>query len=305
MKILLTEDQEKEILSYEDLSDVVTDYYQDGHLSINPNIFTNKTHRSIFDGLMFIVDELKTFGIYSDDFMNYRNLGYNKKGRLSYFDIGFGDYYEDFEEHPHEVDLNELDLKLGDELTNKILNKFTKNKPIKLGEGGNFGVAYNIGDGKVLKITKDKTEAINSKKLIGKTTQHLANIYEVKFIKSNDNIFYIIILEMLDTTSEIHKSFVEMNEIIVKNSNNNFEYNIIDVIRRKHPIVAEFLDYMCKFGSDKTWKKYIEVVRKTEQYDFNDISEISEWIRGSITNDNQHTDEVPDHILQTLKTLLQ
>lgn len=291
-------------LSYDKLSEIIYDYYLDGGLTINPKIFNNIDHKKVFNGLIAIVDELKFFGINSDDFMNYTNLGFNKQRQLAYFDIGYGNYFEDFDEHPNEIDLNERDLGIEDGIINKIVSKYTDNKAIKLGEGGNFGVAYDIGNDKILKFTKDKTEAINSKKLIGKTPKHLSNIYDVKFFRNGDNIYYIILLEKLQTTDRIHRTLLDMNEVIIKNQNNNFDNKIIEVIGKKHPIVSEFLYYMCEFGYDETWKKYKQFVNDYPQYDFNDISEISEWILGSATNTNKNTDEVPDHIIQYVKELL-
>src|SRR5690606_4621684 len=143
------------------------------------------------------------------------------------------------------------------------------------------------------------------KKIMGKGTKHLAKIFDVKFVRIGDMVYYVIVLEKLRTSDTIVKTFNEMNEVIIKNQNNNFKRDIIQYIGKKHPVVAEFLNYMYEFGYDKTWGKYKHFTQDHPQYDFNDVSEISEWIFGSVTNDNQHTDEAPEHIIDYVKKLIQ
>lgn len=61
---------------------------------------------------------------------------------------------------------------------------------------GFYGVAYLLKDGRVLKITKDKSEAVVANKIVGKEFEHIANIYKVGSIKTEtDRIFYWILLE--------------------------------------------------------------------------------------------------------------
>jgi 2'-5' RNA ligase/AraC-like DNA-binding protein len=62
------------------------------------------------------------------------------------------------------------------------------------------GMAYLSGD-KVYKITTDKSEAFESKKVVGKNNNHLVNIYSVKQIHSDltNTEVYLIIMEHLRT----------------------------------------------------------------------------------------------------------
>ncbi len=78
---------------------------------------------------------------------------------------------------------------------------------------------------------------------------------------------------------------------------------LIDI---KNPIIKEFLIYMINVGYEKTW----EIWRNTDdfkkirnEYDLNDVSEISNWIKGSKTNDNDPLEEVPDYIQKLLQSL--
>lgn len=310
MKIIITESQHKllfenqTVFYYEELIDILNDYNYEGVLDFNTNYIQEPKLKNIFNCLVKIIDELKEYGISSDDYINYNNLGYNEDGRLCYFDIGYGDFYEEFEDQPSEVSLNELDLKLDSDMVNKILKKYTTQEPVMLGDGGNFGAAYDLGNGDVLKITTDKTEAINSKKLIGKPTQYLAKIFDVKFFKSNDKVYYIIHLEKLFIDDNLNNDLNKLNEIIIQNQNTNFKHDIIPTIGKKNPVVAEFLEFMYNYGYQETWSKYRSFVDNYPQYDFNDISDISEWIYGSKTNDNRHTDSPPESILNLVRSLV-
>ncbi len=75
------------------------------------------------------------------------------------------------------------------------------------------------------------------------------------------------------------------------------------MIRLKHPIVGDFIEYMTKNGYEKTWEKFMDKI-DNEKYDFNDISEISEWIQDSVTNNNHYSDEPPYYVLNLVKSLI-
>lgn len=66
----------------------------------------------------------------------------------------------------------------------------------KLGEGAN-GIAFDIGSGKVLKITVDEDEAKASNLLVGKKLQRVANIFDVFQFKTSEDQgdFFGIVLE--------------------------------------------------------------------------------------------------------------
>lgn len=171
-----------------------------------------------------------------------------------------------------------------------------------------FGNAYDIGNNKVLKITGDKSEAINSYKVLGLKLQHIVNIYEIKQFYIEDKIFYSIIEEKLDINTNITEQYKKLEKIFDDIICKHFDKDVINKIRIKHPIVASFLNDMIKIGYEKTWEKYNKIFMKNKsllnKYDFNDISEISEWIKDSVTNNNFIQDIPPQYIVDTLNELL-
>lgn len=78
----------------------------------------------------------------------------------------------------------------------------------------------------------------------------------------------------------------------------------------KHPMVKEFMIDMMNNGYDVTWQKWLQnpefkkVALGQGDIDFNDVSEITSWIKGSKSNEH-HPDEEPNfYILDDLKKLL-
>jgi hypothetical protein len=88
----------------------------------------------------------------------------------------------------------------------EILNKLTKHlgisKVAPLGQGTG-GFAYYIPNNKVLKITKDKSEAVEAFKIKGKNLKHLANVYDVYALHGKYEGTYVIISELLDKSEDI------------------------------------------------------------------------------------------------------
>ena len=86
-----------------------------------------------------------------------------------------------------------------------------------------------------------------------------------------------------------------------------FSIDIIDQIKTKHPIVAQFLKDMIKYGYDKTWENWGDYLRENDylnKYDFNDISELSKWFKDSVTNEYDFNEEPPLHVQEDLNKLL-
>lgn len=84
----------------------------------------------------------------------------------------------------------------------------------------------------------------------------------------------------------------------------HLDADVLDKI--KDPIVKSFMKDMMTIGYQSTWDKYGDKLREsglTSKYDFNDISEICNWIKGSITNNNQDTNDVPEFIIKDLEKL--
>lgn len=151
-----------------------------------------------------------------------------------------------------------------DKISKELRLKFFINKVFKLYNitnyeligGGAFGLAYDIGNNKIMKITSDKTEAINSKKIVNKKNTHLSDIYDVKTIKfkylGDEKKYYIIILEKLKTDNQIKymfkrlKTFFRQNELPYSNE------------------FIEFLDYIKKY---RDYNTVTEIYNKIYLYD--------------------------------------
>ena len=284
------------------LNDTLNHYLAYGDLEgISIPTFELKKERWLFSQIIELIDELKNNNIVTDDYKNTDNWGLKPNGDLAMFDLGFGNYFEEFDESPESLELHE-----NNTLLNKILNKLNIPSSTFVGKGM-FGFAHDIGNNRILKITKDKTEAINSSKIIGKTMTHIADIYDVKQFTSNDITYYVIILEKLKIDSSLEELYKDLEESFDNARNKNLPISIIDQIEINHKDVAGFLRDLIKLGHKETWDIWRDELENKELYDvydFNDIYDLSQWITGSVTNSNDIDDEPPHYILDTLKTLL-
>jgi hypothetical protein len=78
---------------------------------------------------------------------------------------------------------------------------------------GDYGTAYSIGDGKVLKITTSRREFELAKELIGKDIEGLAKVYEAGQISSFE---YKIILEEVEIDADVDYCFYEVEYYLRK-----------------------------------------------------------------------------------------
>lgn len=284
------------------LNDTLNHYYHYMDLEdIALPQFNSKREEWLFNQIIELINELKTNKIVTDDYKNTDNWGLKPNGDLAMFDIGFGDYFDEFDEDPESLELHE-----NNTLLDKILAKLNISSSTFIG-GGMFGYAHDIGDNKILKITKDKTEAINSSKIIGKTMKHIANIYNVKQFNKDDKTYYIIILEKLKIDSSLEKLYKDLEEVFDSARNKNLPLSIIDTIEKKHKEVADFLRDLINIGHKETWdiwRDKLESKGLYDIYDFNDIYDLSQWIRGSVTNHNDIDSEPPQYVMDTLDSLL-
>lgn len=86
-------------------------------------------------------------------------------------------------------------------------------------KGGGMGKAFVIDQNRILKITSDVAEFNNSMRLLGKTPKYLPNIYLCKNIKYNDEIYYVIVQEKIDTSKskEYFQLFYELEMFLSSN----------------------------------------------------------------------------------------
>lgn len=288
-----------------DLNHILRSYYRTGDISDFdiPEILVPK-QKWLFNQLLDTIKELRDNNIFSDDFLNTSNWGVKKDGMFGIFDIGFGDGFEEFEKdyEPESIDISHTDGILLD----KIKNKLNIGRSEYIG-GGMFGFAHDIGDNKVLKITKDKTEAINSKKIKNKKLKHIADIYDVYKFSHRDKIYYVIILEKLIIDNSLHNVYWELYELFKQHMSNNFKKDIINKIKDKHEVIGGFLEYMCANGYKEAWDKFRDDLVRIDNYydyDMNDISDIAKWIEGSVVNSNEIEDTPPDYLKELVNSLI-
>jgi hypothetical protein len=82
--------------------------------------------------------------------------------------------------------------------------------------------------------------------------------------------------------------------------------DISDIRNIKDETVKAFMLDMVKYGYDATWQKWIDYLvssGKNEDFDFNDISEMTKWFKDSKTNDNYPDDEVPEWVISGMEDL--
>lgn len=79
---------------------------------------------------------------------------------------------------------------IDDSLINKILNEIGYNDFTFIDKGF-YGIALDVGDDKVVKITRDKSEALNANFLRKYNTKCLINYYDVRELKFNDVNKYV------------------------------------------------------------------------------------------------------------------
>lgn len=280
--------------------DIFEHYYQHGNLE---DIFLSKLKDNqlkwLFNQILEVITELRKHGIYCE-YLNSSNWGLKKDKNLAIFDLGYGNYFEEFEVEPTTLDIDDK---------SNVLSQILKKMGIKTSkyiDSGTFGHAHDIGNNKILKITKDKTEAINSKKILGKKMSHIADIYDVRQTIINETPYYIIILEKLLLSKKLEVLYKKLTFFYDESRNKHIDKTILTKIYKKNKIIGDFLKDMVNLGYTKTWEKWIGKLQEKgllSKYDFNDISEIADWIKGSVTNDNDIENEPPEFIFKLVKQL--
>jgi hypothetical protein len=123
--------------------------------------------------------------------------------------------------------LNESNF--GEILPNKIYNNLKERfnfTELKLLGTGNFGDAYSVNDKLVMKITKDRSEAMENLNLVGKNLKYIANPYNIFKVDFNSKELYVIILEKLKTSEDIDRKYKRLLHIF----NDIFKIELFDLI---------------------------------------------------------------------------
>lgn len=96
-----------------------------------------------------------------------------------------------------------------------------------------------------------------------------------------------------------------------ESKNKHMDPSVLDKI--PNDIIREFLKHMIKNGYQEAWATYMShpdfrklsnFLDSTYDFDFNDISIIAEWIKGSPTNNHDPEDEVPDWVEEMLTKII-
>jgi len=225
-----------------DYYDIMTDmkiaknFNYDNFLEIFKQILTKNPEANISDedrkkaydfmvGIINIRKELIDFGIKSADYVEPKNLGYDDKGVLKFFDMGG---YRAPEPQLNDKDIVTLPENVEVNNTNPIIDKIVTHFNLNIGDKINDRTYY-VDDDKILKITSDKNEANENLKLKGKDLKYIANVFKVFKIDSNDKEveYYGIILEKLKTKPEQLKNFIDRLNYIFENILNT---NFIEVV---------------------------------------------------------------------------
>lgn len=288
----------------ESLIDTVMNFYKDGIL--NKPLIKDKTLNWLFDQMINLCKELRFYRINSTDFLNTNNWGVKKDGSLGVFDIGFGDYFDDFDDANKPKNLEISDVEETGLLKN-ILSKYDIKEATLLGSGL-FGHAHDIGNNRVLKITKDKTEAINSKRIEGKKLKHVADIYNVDYFERSGKTYYVIILEKLKISDKLVTDYEVLKIYFDDLRNQHLDIDVITKISKKHRLIGEFLNDILNLGHIESWDKWRDILvdkkELTDKYDFNDISEIVSWIKNSKYNNNSIDTAPPQYIVDLVNDLI-
>lgn len=134
------------------------------------------------------VNELYSNTTFSDDILS--NMGGYNNERLGFTTTT-----------PQTID-EAYDRNIADRIAIELTQKEGFNAPKYIGAGA-FGVAYDIGDGMVLKITSDKSEAMENLNIMGKSLKRIAEPYHIYSVTSESDTIkdetYAIVLEKLKT----------------------------------------------------------------------------------------------------------
>ena len=230
-------------------------------------------------GLFEIKKELLGYNIKSDDYSNPENLGY-EDNILKFFDFGgyrgvnepdLGDANMVFLPENEKILDEKYNRNIADNIANQIAKTKGYNEP-KYVDAGEYGVAYDIGDDKILKITADNSEAAENLKLINKPLKYIAQPYNVFTIDSKNTYIsktYAIVLEKLKTDPQKFKRLKERIDFIFEKIFNLRLYDIIDYyINGYGGIDTKKIDgYMSKNPEDaEFFYSILRIAEEAKQY---------------------------------------
>ena len=109
-------------------------------------------------------------------------------------------------------DIEEINATVGD-IVAKVTNQLGISK-YHLAGTGTQGYAYYIPNNRILKITTDRSEPVESKKIMGKHCKHLADIYNVFTLKGKYEGVYVVISELLDKSEKVNEAYENLGTFL-------------------------------------------------------------------------------------------
>ena len=120
---------------------------------------------------------------------------------------------------------------------------------------GSYGIVYDIGNGMVLKITGDDSEAISSNKITGKKLKYVNEIYAVFHIQKGIKYFGIIQKKLTKVEWKHQKLWNSENEFIdflmeedLKNLNDSMFKLYYDELEEEYPDINGSFNYYRDLG---------------------------------------------------------
>jgi hypothetical protein len=179
----------------------------------NPHLYDTKFKTINVDEKDYWVSLTTTFTVRYEGNIPASNISFDGN---NYISEGHYTTWKKLEEAP-------IDAFQGQEveIADKLAKHFKIGKIAPLGNGTS-GFAYYIPNNRVLKITKDKSEVAEAKKIQGKKMKHLANVYGTYTLGGKYQGTYVLISELLSKSEDIDTADFLLEEFFEK----EFSYDL-------------------------------------------------------------------------------
>jgi hypothetical protein len=149
----------------------------------------------------------------------------------------------------------------------KVSEKLNLPEPKYLAEGF-FGLAFIIDNKRILKITTDQSEALNAKKIIGKSNNFITNIFDVRGFTFNNENYYVIILEKVKTDFDYINGVIEN---LINWFSENYEKDFVSWLTEGEFPDLEKLEIELYNDNKKLYKFFVNFVELKKELLLNNI----------------------------------
>jgi hypothetical protein len=149
----------------------------------------------------------------------------------------------------------------------RVSEKLNLPEPKYLAEGF-FGLAFVIDDKRILKITTDQSEALNAKKIIGKSNNFITNIFDVRGFTFNNENYYVIILEKVKTDFDYINGIIEN---LINWFSENYEKDFVSWLTEGEFPDLEKLEIELYNDNKKLYKFFVNFVELKKELLLNNI----------------------------------